>query len=74
MEPFRLGARFGVSLLALVCVSRGITIAEPGLRTGVRVRGDILPVIKKRLVKTSRGSLFLLPRGAGSMCPDLFIL
>jgi len=35
------------------------------LCTRVRVRGDILPVIKKRLVKTSRGSLFLSSREAG---------
>lgn len=31
----------------------------------MRVCGDILPVIKKRLVKRSRGSLFLPSREAG---------
>lgn len=50
---------------ALVCVSASIAIESRGMRTGVRVRGDILPVIKKRLVKTGRGYLFLSLKEAG---------
>lgn len=51
----------------LVCVSASIAIESRDVRTGVRVRvrGDILPVIKKRLVKTGRGSLSLSRRQAG---------
>lgn len=45
-------------------MSAGASPPRASVRTGVRVRGDILPVIKKRLVKTNRGSPFLSPREA----------